>query len=261
MTKVYFLDDREAPWFPDPLATDPDGLVAISETLGTERLILAYQKGIFPWLKMGEYPLWHWFSPDPRFLLYPTEFRLSRSLKKAVKDNRFSIRINQNFRQTMKECAQSKRPDQESTWIEDDMIEDYCTLNQLGIAHSIEAYHENKLVGGLYGLFLGQSFFGESMFHHESEASRVALAALVDYSLKHKFDFIDCQVESSHLTSLGARLVDRTAFEGQLENAIDEDMDQVKKIISGNPPNTAHRVPWQNALPESTAHLYRGPSL
>jgi len=103
VTKVYFLDDRDAPWFPDPLATDPDGLVAISETLGTERLILAYQKGIFPWLKMGEYPLWHWFSPDPRFLLYPTEFRLSRSLKKAVKDNRFSIRINQNFRQTMKE--------------------------------------------------------------------------------------------------------------------------------------------------------------
>ena len=98
MSKVYFLDDRDAPWFPDPaLQLIRMGLVAISETLGTERLILAYQNGIFPWLKTGDYPLWHWFSPDPRFLLYPSEFKLSRSLKKAVKDNRFSIRINQNF--------------------------------------------------------------------------------------------------------------------------------------------------------------------
>ena len=220
MTKVYFLDDRDAPWFPDPLATDPDGLVAISETLGTERLILAYQQGIFPWLKTGDYPLWHWFSPDPRFLLYPSEFKLSRSLKKAVKDNRFSIRINQNFRQTMKECAQSKRPDQESTWIEDDMIEDYCTLNQLGIAHSIEAYHENKLVGGLYGLFLGQSFFGESMFFHIPEASKACLAKLVSIASKYNFHFIDCQVHTPHLEKLGAVEVDRTIFLEKLQESL-----------------------------------------
>ena len=212
MSKVYFLDDRDSSWFPDPALCDQEGLVAISETLGTERLVLAYQNGIFPWLKIGEYPLWHWFSPDPRFLLYPTDFKFSRSLKKAIKDNRFKIRINENFRQTMKECAQSDRPNQESTWIENDMIEDYCKLNELGIAHSIEAYHENKLVGGLYGLCLGHSFFGESMFYNSPEASKVCLAKLVSIGLEHNFHFIDCQVHSPHLERLGAVQVVRSEF-------------------------------------------------
>ena len=141
------------------------------------------------------------------------------------------------------------------------MIDAYTTLHHLGYAHSVEVWQDGSLVGGLYGVSLGKAFFGESMFSRATDASKTALAALAYIGRMGYFDFIDCQVESSHLTSLGARLVDRTAFEGQLENAIDEDMDQVKKIISGNPPNTTHRVPWQNALPESTAHLYRGPSL
>ena len=162
--KVYFLDDRDPPWFPDPSLSDRNGLVAISETLGTDRLILAYQKGIFPWLKMGEYPLWHWFSPDPRFLLFPKDFKQTRSLKKAVTEDRFDIRINQNFRQVIESCASVKRPKEEGTWIEDDMIEDYQKLHQQGIAHSIEAYHQNLLVGGLYGLCLGSSFLENRCF-------------------------------------------------------------------------------------------------
>ena len=231
MSKVYFLDDRDPPWFPDPSLSDQEGLIAISETLGTERLILAYQNGIFPWLKMGEYPLWHWFSPDPRFLLYPLDFKFSRSLKKALKEDRFEIRINQNFPETIKECAQSDRPDQESTWIEDDMIEDYCKLNQLGIAHSIEAYQEDKLVGGLYGLSLGQSFFGESMFYHSPEASKVCLAKLVSIGLEHDFHFIDCQVHTPHLEKRGAVRVPRKNF-----------LEKLKHSLVSNPKN----LNWQD---------------
>ena len=149
MSKIYFLDDRDPPWFPDPSLCDREGLVAVSETLGHERLILAYQNGIFPWLKTGEYSLWHWFSPDPRFLLFPNQFKPSRTLKKALRDETFRILIDQDFRRTMEECAASPRSHEEGTWIEKDMIEDYCELHRLGIAHSIEAYHQDELVGGL----------------------------------------------------------------------------------------------------------------
>ena len=220
MSKIYFLDDRDPPWFPDPSLSDREGLVAVSETLGSERLILAYQNGIFPWLKMGEYPLWHWFSPDPRFLLFPSEFKISRSLKKAIKEKTFEIRINHNFRKTMESCAQSKRPDQESTWIENDMIEDYCKLNEMGIAHSIEAYHRENLVGGLYGLFIGQSFFGESMFYNLPEASKACLAKLVEIALKNDFHFIDCQVPTPHLQKMGANEIPRENFLAKLKNSL-----------------------------------------
>jgi len=212
VSKIYFLDDRDPPWFPDPSLSDREGLVAVSETLGSERLILAYQNGIFPWLKMGEYPLWHWFSPDPRFLLFPSEFKISRSLKKAIKEKIFEIRINHNFRKTMESCAQAKRPDQESTWIESDMIEDYDRLHLLGIAHSIEAYYEEKLVGGLYGLCIGQSFFGESMFYKMPEASKACLAKLVQIAVEYKFHFIDCQVPTPHLEKMGATAIPRESF-------------------------------------------------
>ena len=217
MNKVHFLDDRDPPWFPDPTLSDSEGLVAVSETLGTERLFLAYQKGIFPWLKLGKYPLWHWFSPDPRFLLFPEEFRKSRSLKKAIKDQKFEIRINHDFREIMVSCASIQRPMEQGTWIEDDMIVEYEKLHHLGIAHSIEAYDDNKLVGGLYGLCLGRSFFGESMFHKTPEASKVCLAKLVEISLKKNFDFIDCQVPTDHLGKLGASEVTREHFLQKLQ--------------------------------------------
>ena len=212
MTKVYFLDDHDPVWFPDPSLCDQQGLVAISETLGTGRLILAYQKGIFPWLKMREYPLWHWFSPDPRLILIPENFRYSRSLKKAIIDQRFEIRINQEFRKVMEFCARIKRPHEDGTWIEEDMIVDYQKLHHQGIAHSIEAYAEEELVGGLYGLCLGRSFFGESMFHKTPEASKVCLAKLVEISIQKKIHFIDCQVPTDHLQRMGASKVSRKQF-------------------------------------------------
>ena len=212
MSKIYFLDDRDPPWFPNPSLCDQEGLVAVSETLGTERLILAYQSGIFPWLKMGEYPLWHWFSPDPRFLLFPKEFKISRTLKKAIKDEIFQIKIDHNFREVMKACANSRRPKDEGTWIEEDMVVDYEKLHCLGISHSIEAYHEEKLVGGLYGLCIGQSFFGESMFYKMPEASKACLAKLVQLALEHKFHFIDCQVPTPHLEKMGATAIPRESF-------------------------------------------------
>ena len=225
MSKIYFLDDRDPPWFPDPSLSDREGLVAVSETLGSERLILAYQNGIFPWLKMGEYPLWHWFSPDPRFLLFPKDFKISRTLKKTINEQKFEIRINHNFRKTIESCAQAERPDQESTWIESDMIEDYCKLNQMGIAHSIEAYHEENLVGGLYGLCLGKSFFGESMFYNIPEASKTCLAKLVEIALKYDFHFIDCQVPTPHLQKMGAHEIPRENFLAKLKGSL---LDQTK---------------------------------
>jgi len=223
VSKVYFLDDSDPVWFPDPALSNKEGLVAVSETLGTERLVLAYQKGIFPWLKIGEYPLWHWFSPDPRFLLFPKNFKVSRSLKKALKEKKFEIKTNKNFPLTMKSCAASQRPDQESTWIEKDMIEDYCKLNQMGIAHSIEAYYENELVGGLYGLCLGQSFFGESMFYKMPEASKVCFAKLVDIAIENNFHFIDCQVPTPHLKKLGATQIPRADFLAKLNDSITDE--------------------------------------
>ena len=228
MSKVYFLSDLEPAWFPDPKLTNKDGLVAVTETLGTDRLLLAYKNGIFPWLKTGEYPLWHWFSPDPRFILYPKNFRISRSLKKALSDNIFKIRINQNFRLTIENCANVKRPEQESTWIEKDMIQDYCKLHESGIAHSVEAYFENKLVGGLYGIFLGRSFFGESMFYKIPEASKACLAKLVEIAKEHNFHFIDCQVPTEHLRNMGACEVRRSKFLRELESSLKSDHKQIK---------------------------------
>lgn len=251
------MSDFDFPASRDALE-EPNGLLAMGGDLSPERLLQAYSRGIFPWFSGNEPILW--WAPDPRAILVPNQFRVSRSFGKSLKKRGYRLSLNTAFSSVISACA-APRPAQEGTWILPKMIDAYTTLHHLGYAHSVEVWQDGSLVGGLYGVSLGKAFFGESMFSRATDASKTALAALAYIGRMGYFDFIDCQVESSHLTSLGARLVDRTAFEGQLENAIDEDMDQVKKIISGNPPNTAHRVPWQNALPESTAHLYRGPSL
>jgi len=197
---------------------EPNGLLAAGGDLSPERMIQAYRSGIFPWFNENEPILW--WSPDPRMVLFPTELKISRSLKKAIKEKIFEIRINHNFRKTMESCAQSKRPDQESTWIESDMIEDYCKLNEMGIAHSIEAYHRENLVGGLYGLCIGQSFFGESMFYNLPEASKACLAKLVEIALKNDFHFIDCQVPTPHLQKMGAGEIPRENFLAKLKNSL-----------------------------------------
>ena len=215
------LDDEGEPWFPHPSHAPPHGYLAAGGKLTPERLILAYSNGIFPWEASGEPRLWRWFSPDPRFLLFPKEFKPNRYLKAALRQNRFEVRLDTNFQAVMRACSRVARPEaMGESWIEEDMIEAYCQMHELGVAHSFETYMDGELVGGLYGLSIGAAFFGESMFHHESEASRVALAALVDYSLKHKFDFIDCQQENAHVVRLGGRSIPREDFLGKLTKAV-----------------------------------------
>jgi leucyl/phenylalanyl-tRNA---protein transferase len=169
--------------------------------------------------------LWCWFSPDPRMLLFPEEFKISRSLKKAIRENRFEIKVDHDFRNIIKSCASIKRNHEESTWIESDMIEDYVRLHELGIAHSIEAYQDGKLAGGLYGLSMGRLFFGESMFHHVPEASKVCMAKLVEIATRREFDFIDCQVHNPHLESMGAREMNRSRFLDLLEDGLSVEVD------------------------------------
>ena len=154
------LDETNPEFFPDPLEADAEGFIGFSESLSSRRLISAYQQGIFPWMKLDEAPFyWCWFSPDPRMCLYPAEFKVSRSLKKALKEKHFQIRVDQNFEKVMRKCAEIKRSHESSSWIETDMIEQYSELHRLGIAHSIEAYQGKELVGGLYGLAMGQGIF------------------------------------------------------------------------------------------------------
>ena len=217
---VVLLDHGTEESFPDPTDFDDAGLVALSSKLGTSRLVSAYQKGIFPWMKMDHPPhLWCWYSPNPRMLLYPEEFKISRSLARVMKEKIFEIKVDHRFNRVMQACATIKRPQQESSWIEPDMQKDYGLLHQQGIAHSIEAYVGDKLVGGLYGLCLGKAFFGESMFHTVPEASKVCMAKLVDIAKAEGFHFIDCQVPNPFLQSLGAREVKREIFLSQLADA------------------------------------------
>lgn len=217
---MILLDDEYPEYFPDPRASDANGLVALSESLSTERLVAAYRKGIFPWMKMEESPhFWCWFSPDPRMVLYPEEFKVSRSLAKALKDNRFEVRVNQAFDEVMRACAEVPRPEQESTWIEPDMMIEYSKLHSLGIAHSIEARLKGDLVGGLYGLAIGDLFFGESMFHLQPEASKACMAKLVELAQNEGLRFIDCQVPNPFLHSLGAREITREVFLDQVEES------------------------------------------
>ena len=170
---------------------------------------------------------WCWFSPDPRMLLFPEEFKISRSLNKAIREERFEIKVDHDFRATIESCASIKRRHEDSTWIESDMIEDYVQLHQRGIAHSVEAYQDGKLVGGLYGLSMGGLFFGESMFHRVPEASKACLEKLVRIATKLQFDFIDCQVHNPHLESIGAREIERSRFLDLLEKGLAVDKQPV----------------------------------
>ena len=215
-----FLADKNPELFPDPKKYDDNGLVALSRSLGTSRLIAAYRQGIFPWLKMAQAPnLWCWYSPNPRMLLYPEDFKIPRSLAQSIKRKDFDIRVDYNFAGIMRACASIKRPNQESTWIEPEMETDYGLLHQQGIAHSIEAYCKNELVGGLYGLAIGRAFFGESMFHKRPEASKTCIHYLTEIARNQGVRFIDCQVPNPFLRSLGAREVSRGLFLSQLKEA------------------------------------------
>ncbi len=187
--------------------------MAAGGDLNPTRLLAAYERGVFPWYSAQQPILW--WSPDPRMVLFPEEFKLSRSLKKTLRNGPYTTRVDTAFAATIRECAAPRRSGPE-TWLNDDMIRAYEALFALGFGHSIETYAGGRLVGGLYGVRLGGIFFGESMFSREKDASKVAMARLVQECQARSIKLIDCQVASPHLASLGAREMSRTEFIGAL---------------------------------------------
>jgi leucyl/phenylalanyl-tRNA---protein transferase len=215
---VYLLS--EALDFPHPRSASPQGLLAVGGDLRLERLLSAYGQGIFPWFSEGEPILW--WSPDPRLVLFPHEFKISKSLKKVIKRSLFHVTMDGAFDQVITACAQTRVAQAEPTWIVGDMIDAYCRLHEAGYAHSVEAWQEGVLVGGLYGVCLGKCFFGESMFATVSNASKVAFARLVAFLRSHAFQMIDCQVTTGHLIRLGAREIPRERFLTRLQASLQE---------------------------------------
>lgn len=200
-----------------PLAqahSDYGGLLAIGADLSPGRLLDAYRQGIFPWGTLEGLPLW--YSPDPRMVLFPAEFCLHRSLRRILRQGRYEIRLDSQFPAVIAACAATPRPGQDGTWIGPDMQMAYILLHELGWAHSVETWMEGELVGGLYGIAIGGAFFGESMFAHRSNASKIAFAHLVAFLRERNFAMIDCQMHTQHLASLGARTIARDEFAAQL---------------------------------------------
>ncbi|MFT5351754.1 MAG: leucyl/phenylalanyl-tRNA--protein transferase [Planctomycetota bacterium] len=216
--QLYWVaDNLIASEFPDVSSAlrDPDGLLAIGGDLSAERLLTAYQQGIFPWYSEGQPILW--WSPDPRCVLIPENLKISRSLSKTIKKNIYQISFNKAFEKVIRACAEP-RTNASGTWITDDMLHAYLELHEKGHAVSIECWHDEALVGGLYGIVIGKIFFGESMFSRMSDASKVALVHLTQTLKSHDFKLVDCQVHSSHLQSLGAIPMQRKLFISYLEN-------------------------------------------
>lgn len=207
--------------FPDQLQPDEYGLVYVGGELTVSTVLEAYTKGSFPWTGSRPIP---WFSPDPRLLLYPKDFKPSKRLRRCFRQNRFHIRCDTAFRAVMRACAAIPRPGQPGTWITANMIDTYSRLHDLGIAHSIEVYdRENRLAGGLYGLCLGRVFFGESMFSRVPNTSKLALYALCNLLLEKDFHFIDCQQVTGHLMRLGAVPVRHNQYMETLRKGLDQD--------------------------------------
>ncbi len=204
--------------FPDPDEADESGLLAIGGDLSIERLKLAYSKGIFPWYEDGMPILW--WSPDPRMVLYPEKMIISHSLKQSIKKKQFKVTIDTAFEKVIKNCSKTSRKGEKGTWITRDMQNAYIRLHEAGFAHSAEAWLDGELVGGLYGVALGKAFFGESMFHHVTNASKVAFHHLVDKLASWNFKIIDAQVYTNHLESLGGEMIPRREFIQILEGAL-----------------------------------------
>ena len=189
---------------------DPNGLLAAGADLSPQRLISAYRQGIFPWFNAGDPILW--WSPDPRMVLLPDQLRISRSLAKTLRHANYSVRLDTAFDQVIAACAVAPRAGQSGTWIVPAMQAAYLRLHALGYAHSVETWREGKLIGGLYGIAIGGAFFGESMFSRVTDASKIALAHLCKHLIAREFGIIDCQMETTHLKSLGARPISRDDF-------------------------------------------------
>ena len=191
--------------FPNPELSEEDGLLAVGGDLSMERLLLAYSNGIFPWYNPGEEILW--WCPKPRFILIPEEIKISKSMRKIIKKNKFKVTFNNDFESVISNCKGIREESHEGTWITDEMKEAYINLHNHGYALSVETYENDELVGGLYGVIIGKCYFGESMFSKVSNASKIALITLAERLKELNFEFIDCQVYTEHLESMGAKMV------------------------------------------------------
>lgn len=232
---VYRLPD--AVRFPPVDHAEKNGLLAVGGDLSPERLLTAYREGIFPWYADGEPILW--WSPDPRFVLFPVELHVSRSMRQFLKKGTVRITFDRAFRKVISACRKP-RPGQNGTWITREMLEAYCALHDLGYAHSVEVWQETRLAGGLYGISLGRAFFGESMFSAIPNASKAALITLVENLGRRGFDLIDCQVETAHLAGLGARPIPRSEFGALLRRSLRH------KTLRGN---------WRDMLADGSEKL------
>jgi len=215
---VFLLSDELL--FPPPELASEDGLVAVGGDVGPERLILAYAQGIFPWPVRGMPLLW--FSPDPRFVLRPHRMHLSRSLRKRIRRGVFVVTADRALGDVMRECARVPRRGQDGTWITSELVDGYSQLHDRGLAHSVEAWRDGELAGGLYGVSLGAAFFGESMFARASDASKVAFVTLVGNLVHWGISLVDCQVYTEHIARFGAEDVPRADFLQELRSALEE---------------------------------------
>lgn len=204
--------------FPPVHLAEPDGLLAIGGDLTTDRLLLAYRSGIFPWYE-GDHILW--WCPDPRFVLYPGELKISKSMKVLLKRNAFDFTINKAFTDVINSCKTISRKGQQGTWITDEVKKAYLRMHELGYAHSAEVWRDGTLTGGLYGIRLGNIFFGESMFSNANNASKYAFIKYVQQLKTEGVQLIDCQVYTEHLESLGAKMIDRKIFIQELQRNIE----------------------------------------
>ena len=203
--------------FPPLEAASPEGLLAVGGDLNPDRLLSAYRQGIFPWYSDDQPILW--WSPDPRAVLYPSTLHISKSLRKSLRTGGFEVSADRAFALVIAACAESRNRG-EGTWITSGMQDAYCALHRMGYAHSVETWHNGELVGGLYGLAIGKAFFGESMFSRVADASKTALVGLATSLAAEGYRFIDCQVVSEHLTSLGAEATPRDRFASELHEAV-----------------------------------------
>jgi len=213
---IFVIEDENT--FPPVHLAEPDGLLAIGGDLSPQRLLEAYKKGIFPWYE-GEYILW--WSPDPRCILYPTELKISHSMKQMLRKQVFRFSVDEAFEKVIHECRTTKRKDQHGTWITTPVEKAYNKMHQLGYAHSAEAWKGDELAGGLYGIRIGKVFFGESMFSKISNASKFAFINLVQQLKEDGIELIDCQVYTPHLESMGAKMISREEFIKTLNTMLD----------------------------------------